>query len=446
MTPGREGVNLLPFGSDLLLKTWSDEPAVLQQALNDYDRRDGSSNAEETLLKASQELAYREGSKAVVFITDAESNGYELTSKLWDALGIVRPRVFSLIINSHVGNGPVPANPTALMQTWAAVNGGYFDFMRTTGELDVTFARASAWLRRPAAYTFTATTAALPPPGPGKLRVLSSITGQDAAASAALLGNTAVEIIFDASGSIREPLGKSTRIGVARDTLNTLVDSVLPPGTPLALRAFGNREGNYSCRTDLEIPLAPLDPAKVKATVSALQPQLLGGTPIAASLLKVADDLKAAGPGPKLVILLTDGEESCKGDPAAAIAALRSQGFDVRLNIVGFTVTDKKLKDQMARWAGAGGGQFFAAADQKALSGALNQALRVPYRVLDDKGQVVAQGLVDGDPIHIAVGRLPHRGADGPGEGRGGRQRYFEQRDGGAGEGWVGRICESANR
>ena len=37
--PGREGVNLLPFGSDLLLKTWSDEPAVLQQALNDYDRQ-----------------------------------------------------------------------------------------------------------------------------------------------------------------------------------------------------------------------------------------------------------------------------------------------------------------------------------------------------------------------------------------------------------------------
>ena len=151
--PGREGVNLLPFGSDLLLKTWSDEPAVLQQALNDYDRRDGSSNAEETLLKASQELAYREGSKAVVFITDAESNGYELTSKLWDALGIVKPRIFSLIISSHVSNGPAPANPIALMQTWAAVNGGYFDFMRTTGELDVTFARASAWLRRPAGYT-----------------------------------------------------------------------------------------------------------------------------------------------------------------------------------------------------------------------------------------------------------------------------------------------------
>ncbi len=404
VTPGREVVNLLPFGGSLLLKTWGEDPTVLQQALNNYDRSDASSNAEETLLKATEELAYRDGTKAVVFVTDAESNGYDQTAKLWDALAAVKPRVFTLGVTSHVSVGDAPANPQQLMQNYAAVNGGYYDYLRTTGDLDVVFARAAAWLRRPADYAFTAKTAALPPPGPGKLSVLSSLTGQDASASAALLGNTAVEIIFDASGSMTQPLGKSTRIGVAHDVLNNLIDNILPQGIPLALRAFGNREGNYSCRTDLEIPLAPLDPAKVKATVNALQPQKLGATPIAAALLKVPEDLKDAGPGPKLIVLVTDGEESCKGDPAAAIVSLRQQGFDVRLNVVGFTVTDKKLKDQMASWAKAGGGQFFAAADQKALSGALNQAIRVPYRVLDDQGQVVAQGTVDGDPIRLPAG------------------------------------------
>jgi hypothetical protein len=272
------------------------------------------------------------------------------------------------------------------------------------GELDEAFSRAEAWLRRPAAYTLTAATAKLPPPGPGTLSVLSSLTGQDAAARGALLGNTAVEIIFDSSGSMTAKLGKSTRIAVAHDTLNALLDDVLPPGIPFALRAFGNREGNGSCRTDLEIPLAPLDPAAVKATVAAIQPQKQGGTPIAASLLKVADDLKGAGAGTKLIILLTDGEESCKGDPAAAIATLRKQGFDVRLNIVGFTITDKKLKAQMAAWAAAGGGQFLEAADQAALSKAMLQALRPPYRVLNASGTVVAQGLVDGDPIKLPAG------------------------------------------
>ncbi len=404
VTPGREVVNLLPFGGTPLLKTWGEDPTVLQQALNNYDRSDASSNAEETLLKAAQELAYRDGTKAVVFITDAESNGYDQTAKLWDALAAVKPRVFTLGIMSHVTTEDAPANPQDLMQNYAAVNGGYYDYLRTAGDLDVVFARAAAWLRRPAAYAFTAKTAALPPPGPGTLRVLSSLTGQDATASAALLGNTAVEIVFDASGSMQEGLGNSTRIGVARDTLNALIDNVLPKGIPLALRAFGNREGNYSCRTDLEVPLGPLDPVALKKTVSAIQPQPLGGTPIAASLLKVAEDLKTAGPGPKLVILLTDGEESCNGDPAAAIQTLRKQGFDVRLNIVGFTVTDKNLKDQMARWASSTGGQFFEAADQKSLSTALAQAIRVPYRIIDAKGQVIAQGVVDGDPVQVPAG------------------------------------------
>ncbi len=404
VTPGREVANLLPFGSALLLQGWGEDPTVLQQALNDYDRGDSSSNAEGSLLTAAEELAYRAGTKAVVLISDAESNGYDLTAELWKALDVVRPRVFTLAVSSHVTVGDAPANPQDLMQNWAAVNGGHYDFLRTVGELDVAFARAEAWLRRPATYSFTAHSAALPPPSPGKLTVLSSLTGDDTSARAELLGDTVVEIIFDASGSMTEKLGSSTRIAVAKDTMVHLVDNVLPQGIPLALRAFGNREGNGSCRTDLELPLAPLDPAVVKAKVDTITPQRLGGTPIAASLLKVGEDLQGAGPGPKLVILLTDGEESCGGEPAAAIRALREQGIDVRLNIVGFTVSDQKLQRQMTRWATEGGGLFLPAADQQALSNALAQALRVPYRVLDAQDQVVAQGLVDGDPVELPVG------------------------------------------
>jgi hypothetical protein len=234
--------------------------------------------------------------------------------------------------------------------------------------------------------------------------MLSSLSGEDASARGVLLGNTAVEIILDASGSMAEQLGESTRIAVAKATLGDLVEKILPPGIPLALRAFGNRERGGSCRTDLELPLSPLDPAVIMATVATIEPKERGGTPIAASLLKVSEDLKAAGPGVKLVILLTDGEETCQGDPAASITALKEQGIDVRLNIVGFTITDQELQDQMARWAATGGGQFLAAADQQALSSALVQALRVPYRVLDTEGQVVAQGLVDGDPTQLPAG------------------------------------------
>ena len=53
--------------------------------------------------------------------------------------------------------------------------------------------------------------------------------------------------------------------------------------------------------------------------------------------------------------------------------------------------------------AGPGGRRILRRGDRRR-SGALNEALRVPYRVLDDKGQVVAQGLVDGAPVALPVG------------------------------------------
>ncbi len=61
-------------------------------------------------------------------------------------------------------------------------------------------------------------------------------------------------------------------------------------------------------------------------------------------------------------------------------------------------------KDKLTAWAADGGGQFFPAEDQGALTSALVKALRVPYQVLDDKGQVVAQGLVDGEPVELPAG------------------------------------------
>ena len=88
-----------------------------------------------------------------------------------------------------------PRRPIALMQTWAAVHGGYFDFMRATGD-STSPCRASAWLRRTTFYSSQPRLRRCRRPAPA-ISVLSGLTGDDATASAALLGDTAVEIIFD---------------------------------------------------------------------------------------------------------------------------------------------------------------------------------------------------------------------------------------------------------
>jgi hypothetical protein len=128
----------------------------------------------------------------------------------------------------------------------------------------------------------------------------------------------------------------------------------------------------------------------------------LAKTPIGASLLKVRDDLKGVK-GPMLVVLVTDGEETCGGDPKAAIQSLRASGMDVRVNIVGFAVDEVVLKDTFREWARLGNGGYFDAQNGEQLKSALHAVLRPTYQVLAG-GKVVATGTVNGDPLEIPAG------------------------------------------
>jgi hypothetical protein len=95
----------------------------------------------------------------------------------------------------------------------------------------------------------------------------------------------------------------------------------------------------------------------------------------------VASDLRAVQ-GERLVILLTDGEETCGGDPAAAIEKLKKAGATVRVNIVGLAIDDAKLAATFRYWADAGSGSYFDAQGATALNDAMAKAMRVSGRLL----------------------------------------------------------------
>jgi hypothetical protein len=189
-----------------------------------------------------------------------------------------------------------------------------------------------------------------------------------------------------------------------------LTGSALPAGTPFALRVFGHREAD-SCRTDLELPLGPLDPAAAAAKIRSVEAKNLAKTPIAASLRAVRQDLAAAS-GPRLVLLVTDGEETCDGDPAAAIEELRAAGIDVRVDIVGFAIDELMVKEQFERWSRLGGGRYFDAADGDALRQAVRGSLEEGFEVLAGS-EVVATGTVGGEGIELTPGRYRVRTTSG---------------------------------
>jgi len=219
----------------------------------------------------------------------------------------------------------------------------------------------------------------------------------------AQLGNAdAVEIILDASGSMLQRLDGERRIEIARRTLTDLVTSTIPPGTGFALRVFGHREAD-SCRTDLEIPLSPLEPTATATTIAGINAMNLARTPIGASIAAARGDL-AGVTGQRVLIVLTDGEETCDGDAASAIEALRATGWDIRVNVVGFAIDDAELARTFESWAAAGGGMYFEATSADGLGAAMTRAMATPFAVVDGTGRTVATGLTGVDAVVLPPG------------------------------------------
>ncbi len=190
-------------------------------------------------------------------------------------------------------------------------------------------------------------------------------------------GRPVVELILDASGSMWAKIGEIHRFQMARELLVNLISDVIPAGTPVALRAFGNMEGNYSCRNDLIVPLKPLERKKMREIINAIMPKNLAGSAIADSLSNVTEDL-AEAEGSKIVLLITDGNESCDGNPASAIETLVVQHDNLRVHIVGIAIEDSALKSEYERWAAVGRGRYFDVNNAQELTESLAEALVIP--------------------------------------------------------------------
>lgn len=237
----------------------------------------------------------------------------------------------------------------------------------------------------------------VPTKQPGKLRIIGS---KDSS------GNTvdsigAVELILDASGSMLQKLDGKRRIDLAKSALTQLTQDVLSEGTPFALRVFGHKKPD-ACQTDLEIPFAPLNKAQAIQRIQSIQAKNLAKTPIADSLAKVGQDL-ATAKGQSIIVLVTDGEETCNGDPVAEINSLKKSGFDIRINIVGFAIDELMLREDFQRWARLGNGRYFDARNGKQLAVAIRESLHIPYQVISNN-EVIASGVANGSTINVPAG------------------------------------------
>lgn len=236
----------------------------------------------------------------------------------------------------------------------------------------------------------------------GRLAVVYERIGEIEGYSLANSGDGAVELILDASGSMLQRENGTRRIDIARKVLTELVEEHLGVEQQFALRVFGHREAE-KCRTDLEIPLGSLDKKVAATRIQNVNAMNLAKTPIADSLAKVPSDL-AGIKGPKTVVLITDGEETCDGDPLKVITQLRASGLDVQVSIVGFAIDNDNLRSEFEQWAAQGGGSYFDARSADDLTRSLRTVISGPFAVLDQAGSVVGRGIIGGAQIVLPAG------------------------------------------
>ncbi|MCA1335157.1 vWA domain-containing protein [Pseudooceanicola marinus] len=194
--------------------------------------------------------------------------------------------------------------------------------------------------------------------------------GNDIGNGPAAPGGRDLLIILDASGSMWGQIDGVAKMTTAQQALAGLLGD-LPATTRLGLMAYGHRREGDCTDTELLAPVGAAAAPQVIGAVEALRP--LGKTPISASLDQAA---RAFGPGEdraRNVLLISDGLETCGGDPCAAAAALAAQGIDTRVHVVGFDLSAEEHA-QLQCIAEEGRGSYYAADNAAGFAEALVQA------------------------------------------------------------------------
>jgi hypothetical protein len=186
--------------------------------------------------------------------------------------------------------------------------------------------------------------------------------------------NRSVLLILDASGSMNAKLPNGeTRIAVAQRAIKG-VAGFIPAQAQLSLRMYGAQSpaSQKNCQdTNLAVPFGPASASggAITTTVDGVKAQ--GYTPIAYSLEQAANDFPADAKE-RVIVLVSDGKETCQGDPAVAAKALAGKGLTV--HTVGFIV-DTAARGQLQAIARITGGSYFDAPVGPELPDTLRSAL-----------------------------------------------------------------------
>lgn len=181
------------------------------------------------------------------------------------------------------------------------------------------------------------------------LFALNSVSAEDKEETPASTPLQSTMIILDGSNSMWGQLQGVNKIVTARKSLKTLLENA-HGSINFGLMTYGSRRKS-DCK-DFTMVSKPGDynQKKMLRNINRMNPR--GRSPIAEALKKAAQNLPADNAH---ILLVSDGEESCGGDPCAVASELRHANPNLQIDVIGFR--DEK-ESQLECIAENGNGAF----------------------------------------------------------------------------------------
>lgn len=188
---------------------------------------------------------------------------------------------------------------------------------------------------------------------------IATTSGPEAGSSSRApdVGTNHVAIVLDSSGSMAAASGRRTRMAQAKAAISDF-SKRLPERSTVSLRVYGDAGSNATADKAASCASTRVAyrgaPGGVTAALDGVRP--VGWTPLAAGVRAAATDIPKPATD-AIVYVVSDGVETCGGDPIGAVKALSAAGVKPIVNVIGFEV-GRADTAQLRAMARAGGGEF----------------------------------------------------------------------------------------
>lgn len=141
-----------------------------------------------------------------------------------------------------------------------------------------------------------------------------------------------LELIVDSSGSMGQIMtNNKTKMFYLKKMMKRFFKDQWKEKAEVGLRVYGARRKGDCKDNQLMFDFSERNMSKVQTTVAGLFP--IGRTPLFESVRLAVDDL-ASYDGPKRLIIFTDGEDTCGGDPCKMAEEMKKTGLDLKMFVV----------------------------------------------------------------------------------------------------------------